>query len=1257
MKKLFSIILSVFLLIPSISPLADTENKEVKEATFDMMMENETTFGADNFNIEEKEIQYSAQEPDIPRNLNNIVVLIKFKDEEEFMTEEKSRQIESTYNEFVDNDNDGFADLGSISLKSYINDFTYGRTAVNSTFYPRSSNGTSYISITAPETKQYYEGMPMGGNTERDFIKWAFNSIKNEVKLSSSELDRNNDGEIDNVTFIYNGFTLNNKNMLWPHKTKFSGYSTVNGKSLGTYNIIYSGSRFNSVFNKTLLSVINHEFLHSLHLPDLYRYSRSGNPVGIWDIMSSTTGVGQLPLIYTRNLYNNMGINIGEITKDGTYKIKYSGSTNKNDLLAFKIKSPLATNEYFMVEYRKNKGNWDEVLPGSGLIVYRVNEAVNAFSGNKNGSPDHLYVFRPGVTNSIDGNGNLNNAFLSKESGRTIIGNSNLNLGFDANSLYFQNGDNSGIVISEIGSSSGDEISFKVTFPVLNGDGSKENPFKVYNASDLKRVTSNLDKHYILMNDIDLSKENWVPIGIAGNLENVGSFTGSINGNGHTISNMTINLNSVNSEVGLIGSIDKGGEVYNLNLENVNITSNAEIGSIAGSNNGIIKNVKVTGNIQSSSNRATGGISGDVGFEGTIENSISSVNIVSTATGSRYSKPLIGGISGQNYQGLTINNFANGKIQAEEGSLVGGLFGRYISPKEGSGNNYFDVRKTGQIKASAQDGSNGETTNGLIGIKMPEKLDINSNKTIENLVEYIPSNAVVNKEFKVLDEALATVTNGALTSKNKEGQTILQHITTIGTNKVIVETVINIQGGVIDRTSLNTEINNVKAIDKSKYTNESVLELEKELLNAETVAKNEKATQEEIDNAKNSLLKAVAKLTLKSVVQPPIVVNPSNEKPVINVENKSIKAYDDFDKMAGVKATDKEDGDITSKVKVIGDINTKVAGKYNLIYEVTDKDGNKVSKAIEVIVHKLPITLERSIGRDRYDTATKLSQIEFNKSDTVVIVNGSAIVDGLTATPLATYLKAPILLADKNTVPDETINEIRRLGATKAIIAGGDGVISENAVNKLKSLGINTVERIAGKNRYSTSLEIAKYIDRNFYDVSNVIVSSGVGEADALSIASVAGRDKMPIILVEKDMIPSEVYNWMENEDLQNAYIIGGTGVVNNTVLNLVNGITKNNISENRLGGKDRYETNAKVISKFYSNSLDKVYVAKALVLIDALTAGPVAAVGQAPVVLANGNLTETQRNTLVSKKANKVIQAGGGVSEEAVNLLKVILN
>ena len=39
-------------------------------------------------------------------------------------------------------------------------------------------------------------------------------------------------------------------------------------------------------------------------------------------------------------------------------------------------------------------------LPGSGLIVYRINENVDYSKGNREGYPDHIYVFRPGEVNS-----------------------------------------------------------------------------------------------------------------------------------------------------------------------------------------------------------------------------------------------------------------------------------------------------------------------------------------------------------------------------------------------------------------------------------------------------------------------------------------------------------------------------------------------------------------------------------------------------------------------------------------------------------------------------------------------------------------------------------------------------------------------------------------------------------------------------------------------------------------------------------------
>lgn len=116
----------------------------------------------------------------------------------------------------------------------------------------------------------------------------------------------------------------------------------------------------------------------------------------------------------------------------------------------------------------------------------------------------------------------------------------------------------------------------------------------------------------------------------------------------------------------------------------------------------------------------------------------------------------------------------------------------------------------------------------------------------------------------------------------------------------------------------------------------------------------------------------------------------------------------------------------------------------------------------------------------------------------------------------------------------------------------------------------------------------------------------------------------MPIILVRSNSIPSSIYNWLSGEGIKNAYIIGGKGVVNDSVLNQVNNITTNDIRGNRIGGSTRYETNAFIIDKFYGASINKVYVSKGLQLIDALSSGPIAALENSPVILANNDLTAT---------------------------------
>ena len=167
----------------------------------------------------------------------------------------------------------------------------------------------------------------------------------------------------------------------------------------------------------------------------------------------------------------------------------------------------------------------------------------------------------------------------------------------------------------------------------------------IYTASQLQNISMN--GKYILMSDIDMKGVNWTPLGTTTN-----PFIGIFDGNGHTISNYTIN--STNSNVGLFGAI-KNATITNVNISNSSITSNGnQVGGLVGyALNSTISNctgnsITVKGNSQvggligraDSSEINNSAISGDVksetsytgGFVGyvvasTITNSTASVNV------------------------------------------------------------------------------------------------------------------------------------------------------------------------------------------------------------------------------------------------------------------------------------------------------------------------------------------------------------------------------------------------------------------------------------------------------------------------------------------------------------------------------------------------------------------------------------------------------------------------------------------------------
>ncbi len=118
----------------------------------------------------------------------------------------------------------------------------------------------------------------------------------------------------------------------------------------------------------------------------------------------------------------------------------------------YKIASPKGGREWFLVEFRKKTGLYESSLPGSGLLVYRINEKV---PGNAYGPPDEEYVYRPGGT--VTDNGDYYSAFYSSEAKRTAISD------VTNPSSFRTDGTAGGLSISNIGSAAGDSIKFDVT--------------------------------------------------------------------------------------------------------------------------------------------------------------------------------------------------------------------------------------------------------------------------------------------------------------------------------------------------------------------------------------------------------------------------------------------------------------------------------------------------------------------------------------------------------------------------------------------------------------------------------------------------------------------------------------------------------------------------------------------------------------------------------------------------------------------------
>ncbi len=331
--------------------------------------------------------------------LTNIVIYVRFKDEPEYT---KSRKDFNKIFESASN---------VASLKNYYEEISYGKFSIKSEQFPI-CDSTITLSYQDTQLRSYFQPYNAVTNTngytpespdrEQALVKRAIDAVSSQIP-ANVVVDANGDNYVDNVTIVIKGAADGWGKLLWPHR--WSLYKTaayIQSKRINDY-IFIPESNMN-------VKTMCHEMFHVVGAPDLYHYTDNDiDPAGGWDLMQSGGGH---PTAYMKWKYADKAwINdIPEITQSGEYTLNPLTSPTNN---CFKIKSPYSSSEYFVVEYRRKSGLYENNLPQSGMIVSRINSLA---SGNGGGPPDEVYIMRPQGT--LFSNGSINSAALGNVNGR-----------------------------------------------------------------------------------------------------------------------------------------------------------------------------------------------------------------------------------------------------------------------------------------------------------------------------------------------------------------------------------------------------------------------------------------------------------------------------------------------------------------------------------------------------------------------------------------------------------------------------------------------------------------------------------------------------------------------------------------------------------------------------------------------------------------------------------------------------------------------
>lgn len=181
---------------------------------------------------------------------------------------------------------------------------------------------------------------------------------------------------------------------------------------------------------------------------------------------------------------------------------------------------------------------------------------------------------------------------------------------------------------------------------------------------------------------------------------------------------------------------------------------------------------------------------------------------------------------------------------------------------------------------------------------------------------------------------------------------------------------------------------------------------------------------------------------------------------------------------------------------------------------------------------------DRYAGADRYNTAISVASA-FGTSDVVYLSRGDSQADAVAGGKLP---NGPLLLVnDSPSVQKNVAEAITKLKATKVVVLGGTGAVSDATVKAVA--GKATVTRIAGADRFGTAAEISKNLFPEGKTSAKVYLANGITLVDALVGGTMT--DGAPILLTNgSGTLPAATLNEIKRLKPSEVVALGGEGAV-----------------------------------------------------------------------------------------------------------------